>query len=91
MIAVLLYVFSKLFLMPGVLFTYAPFLNRLPEQLHIVSVLGAPLFTFLVGTAAVLIYFRRTEHRSLFVTYTILVLTDSVLSLIIYMPAWIGG
>ena len=90
-IAVLLYVFSKLFLMPGVLFTYAPFLNRLPEQLHIVSVLGAPLFTFLVGTVAVLIYFRRTEHRSLFVTYTILVLTDSILSLIIYMPAWIGG
>jgi len=90
-IAILLYMFSKLFLMPGVLFTYAPFLDRLPEQLHIVSVLAAPLFTFLVGMVAVLIYFRRTEYRSLFVTYTILVVTDSLLSLIIYMPAWIGG
>jgi len=90
-IAVLLYQFSKLFLMPGVLFTYAPFLDSLPEQLHIVSVLGTLLFTFLLGVGGVLLYFRRTAYRSLFVAYVIFVLTDSLLSLVIYMPAWIGG
>jgi len=90
-VAILLYMFSKLFFMPGVLFTYAPFLDRLPEQLYLVSALGTPLLAFLAGLGTILIYFRRRKYRSLFVAYSLFVLTDSLLSLIVYMPTWMGG
>jgi len=89
-IAILLYLFSKLFLMPGVLFMYAPFVDKLPEHLQIVSVLVTPFVTLLAGLGALLLYFRRKQYRSLFVAYMIFVLTDSLLSLVIYIPSWVG-
>jgi len=89
-VAILLYLFSKLFLMPGVLF-YAPFLDRLPENLQFISVLGTPFLTLLAALGALWLYFRRTPYRSLFVAYVIFVLTDSFLSLIIYVPRWLTG
>jgi len=89
-VAILLYLFSKFFLMPSVLF-YAPLTDRLPENLQFVAVLGTPVFTMLVALGALLLYFRRRKFRSLFVAYLIVVLTDSLLSLIIYVPTWIGG
>ena len=88
-IAMLLYLASKLLLMPAVLF-YAPFVDELPASLQFVPVLSTPLFTLLVGLGALALYFRRTEYRSLFVAYVIFVLTDSILSLLIYVPHWIA-
>ena len=89
-VSILLYLFSKLFLMPGVLF-YAPLLDRLPESLQFVAVLGTPLFTLLAALGAVWIYFRRTPYRSLFAAWVIFVLTDSLLSLFIYVPRFLAG
>jgi len=89
-VSILLYLASKLFLMPGVLF-YAPFLDRLPENLHFITVLGTPLFTLLVALGALWLYFRRTPYRSLFAAWVIFVLTDALLSLIIYVPRWLAG
>nr|MBC7244589.1 hypothetical protein [Chloroflexota bacterium] len=89
-IAILLYLFSKLFLMPGVLL-YAPFLDKLPPHLHFLPVLGTPLFTLLMALGAMWLYFRRTKYRSLFTAYLIFVLTDILLSLIIYVPRWLEG
>lgn len=89
-IAILLYLFSKLFLMPGVLF-YAPFINRFPEHLQIVPVLGTPLLTLAAAIAALWLYARKREFKSLFAMYMIFVLTDALLSLIIYVPGWLGG
>jgi len=89
-VAILLYLFSKLFLMPGVLF-YAPLLDRLPQSLHFLPVLGTPFFTLLVALGALWFYFRRTKYHTLFTAYLIFVLTDSLLSLIIYVPRWLEG
>jgi hypothetical protein len=88
-IAVAIYLFSKLFLIPAVLF-YAPFLDRLPENLQFVTVLGTPLITLLASLGALWIYFRRRPYRSLFIAWLIIVLTDAMLSLIIYVPGWLA-
>jgi hypothetical protein len=89
-VAILLYLFSKLFLMPAVLF-YAPFLDRVPSNLQFIPVVGTALFTLLVALGAVWLYFRKQEYRSLLVSYLIFVLTDASLSLIIYVPRWLAG
>jgi hypothetical protein len=89
-VAIVLYLFSKLFLMPGPLF-YAPFQDRLPPNLQFLPVIGTPIFTFLVALGAVWLYFRRTDYRSLFAAYVIFVVTDAVLSLAIYVPRWLQG
>ena len=88
-VSILLYLLPKLFLVPGVLL-YAPFMDRLPDSLQFVPVLGTPLFTLLVALGALWLYFRRTPYRSLLVAWAIFVLTDSLLSLIIYMPGFLG-
>jgi hypothetical protein len=88
-ISVAIYLFSKLFLVPAVLF-YAPFLDRLPDNLHFVTVLGTPLFTLLASLGALWLYFRRIPYRSLFVAWLIIVFTDAMLSLIIYVPGWLA-
>lgn len=89
-VAILLYLLSKLFLMPAVLF-YAPFLDRVPSSLQFIPVIGTPLFTLLVALGAVWFYFRRREYRSLLASYVIFVTIDALLSLIIYVPRWLEG
>jgi hypothetical protein len=89
-IAIFLYLFSKLFLMPGVLF-YAPFINRFPEHLQMVPVLGTLLFTLGAAVAALWLYARKRDYKSLFAMYMIFVITDALLSLIIYVPGWLTG
>jgi hypothetical protein len=89
-VAILLYLLSKLFLMPAVLF-YAPFLDRVPSNRQSIPVVGTPLFTLLVALGAVWFYFRKREYRSLLASYLIFVLTDALLSLIIYVPRWLAG
>ena len=88
-VSILLYLAAKLILAPGVLF-YAPFLDRLPPNLHFVTVLGTPLVTLLVALGALWVYFRRRLYRSLFAAWVIFVLTDAILSMIIYMPQWLN-
>lgn len=90
LIAILLYLFSKFFLMPGVLF-YAPFVDRVPESLQYVPVLGTLAITTCAGLGAMALYFRKRQYRSLFVAYLLFVVTDAVLSLIIYVPGWLGA
>jgi len=89
-VAILLYLLSKLFLLPAVLF-YAPFLDRVPSNLQFIPVVGTPLFTMLVALGAVWFYFRKREYRSLLASYLIFVMTDALLSLIIYVPRWLAG
>jgi hypothetical protein len=90
-VAILLYLFSKLFLMPGVVLSYAPFLDSLPGNLQFISQLGTPLLTLLAALGALWLYFRRRPYRSLFAAWVIVVLTDALLSLIIYVPRWLAG
>jgi hypothetical protein len=89
-VAIVLYLFSKLFLMPGPLF-FAPFQDSLPPNLQYLPIIGTPIFTLLVALGAVWLYFRRTDYRSLLAAYAIFVITDAVLSLAIYVPRWLQG
>lgn len=89
-VAIALYLCSKLFLMPGPLF-YAPFQDRLPLNLQFIPVVATPVFTLLASLGAVWMYFRKREFRSLFAAFVILVVTDAFLSLIIYVPRWLAG
>jgi hypothetical protein len=89
-VAIVLYLLCKVFLMPAMLF-YPPFIDRVPPHLQFIPVLGTPLFTLLVALGAVWFYFRKREHRSLIASYLIFVMTDALLSLIIYMPRWLAG
>lgn len=90
-IAILLYLASKLFLMPGILIDYAPFIDRVPANLQFIPVLGTLASTSLAALFAEIIYFRKRPYRSLLVTYLLFVLTDALASLLIYVPNWIGA
>ncbi len=90
-VAVVLYLLCKLFLMPFVILDYAPFLDRLPEGLHYVSQLGTPAVTLLLGYAAFRLYLRRAKYGSLFAGYLVIVVTDALLSMILYIPGLLGG
>jgi hypothetical protein len=90
-VAILLYLFSKLFLMPGVVLSYAPFLDRVPANLQFLPVIGTPIVTALMAIGVVWLYFRRRQYRSLLAAYLIFVATDALLSLIIYVPRWLAG
>jgi hypothetical protein len=89
-IAILLYLGSKLFLMPPTMLMYAPFVERFPANLQFVPVVGTLVFTTLVALGAVAIYFRKREYRSLLAAYLIFVATDALLALILYIPGVIG-
>jgi hypothetical protein len=90
-IAILLYLCSKLFLMPGILIDYAPFIDRVAANLQFIPVVGTLVFTSLTALVAEVIYFRVKSYRSLLVAYLIFVFTDALVSLLIYVPGWIGA
>ncbi len=89
-IAVLLYLGSKLFLMPPSMLLYAPFVDRFPGSLQFIPVVGTLLFTTLIALGAVAVYFRKRQYRSLLAVYLIFVVTDALIALILYIPGVIG-
>ncbi|MBC7262763.1 MAG: hypothetical protein H5T64_00220 [Chloroflexi bacterium] len=84
-IAIGLYLFAKLFLMPSVLF-YSPLLDMMPRQYEALAIVAVPLLTFLISCGALVIYYKRSEYPTLFGSYLIFILTDTMLSLLIYVP-----
>ena len=90
-IAVAVYLMSKLFFMPYIVLEYAPFLERLPENLQWISQLGTPIMTLLLGYAAYRLYLRRVQYGSLIAAYFIIVFTDAFLSMIVYIPGLLGS
>jgi len=89
-VSIVLYLCSKIFLLPAPLF-YAPFQDRLPANLQFIPVLGTPIVTLLLALAAIAVYQRRRDHSSLLAVYLIFVVTDALLSLVIYVPRWLAG
>ncbi len=89
-IALLLYLGSKLFLTPPTMLMYAPFVERFATNLQFIPVVGTLIITTLIALGAVAVYFRKREYRSLLVAYVIFVFTDALISLIVYIPGVIG-
>jgi hypothetical protein len=89
-VAVVLYVFSKLFMLPSFLW-YVPFLDIVPVRLQDVLVFGFPVLLVALASVFMLTYIRRSDRKIAFVAFTIFAATDSLLSLVLYMPNAVGA
>ncbi|MDY7040853.1 MAG: hypothetical protein SVX38_08310, partial [Chloroflexota bacterium] len=85
-IATLVYLVAKLvFLAP--LLVYVPGLDQVPEQFSSALILGVPLLILGISLGAVYVYRRRAERATLFPAFFILIITDVVLTLMLYAPS----
>jgi len=89
-VAIALYLFSKLFMLPAFLW-YAPFLDVVPPRYEWVVLLGFPLLLLGLGLLAMRAYIRRSERKVVLFAFAIFAATDALLSLILYMPNALGG
>ncbi len=89
-IAVALYFASKLFLVPSFL-SYAPLLGVVSPHWRNVVYIGFPILIALLGMLAMRVYIRRSDRRIILVAFAVFALTDSLLSLMLYMPGAIAA
>ncbi|GAB4408682.1 MAG: hypothetical protein Kow00123_21820 [Anaerolineales bacterium] len=89
-VAIVLYLFSKLFMLPAFLW-YAPFLDVVPPRYEWVVLFGFPALLLGVGILAMRAYIRRSERKVVMFAFGIFAATDAILSLIFYMPNAMGG
>lgn len=89
-VAIALYLFSKLFMLPAFLW-YAPFLDVVPPKFEWVVVLGFPALLLGLGVLAMRAYIRRSERKVVLFAFAIFAATDAILSLIFYIPNAMGG
>ena len=90
MVAVLLYVVSKVLLVPSFL-GYAPFLDIVPPRLTDWILYGLPVLLAAIGLAAMGVYARRSDRKLVLAAFALFAATDSILSLMLYVPNVIGG
>ncbi|MDH7489868.1 MAG: hypothetical protein QHH80_10210 [Anaerolineae bacterium] len=89
-VAIVLYLFSKLFMLPAFLW-YAPFLDVVPPRYEWVVLFGFPALLLGLGVLAMRAYIRRSERKVVMFAFAIFAATDAILSLIFYMPNAMGG
>lgn len=89
-VAIALYLFSKLFMLPAFLW-YAPFLDVVPPRFEWVVLFGFPALLLGLGVLAMRAYIRRSERKVVMFAFAIFAATDAILSLILYMPNAMGG
>jgi len=89
-VAIALYLFSKLFMLPAFLW-YAPFLDIISPKFELVVLLGVPAVIMGLGLLAMRAYIRRADRKVVMFAFAIFAGIDSVLSLILYMPNAMGG
>ncbi len=89
-VAIALYLFSKLFMLPAFLW-YAPFLDIVPPRYEWVVLLGFPALLLGLGLLAMRAYIRRSERKVVMFAFAIFAATDALLSLALYMPNAMGG
>jgi len=88
-VAMALYLVSKLFMLPAFLW-YAPFLDIAPASMENLLVFGFPLLIAAIGLIAMRSYIRRSDRKQVLIAFAIFAFTDSILSLILYMPNAMG-
>jgi hypothetical protein len=89
-VAVLLYVVSKVLLVPSFL-GYAPFLDIVPPRFTNWILYGLPVLLAAIGLAAMGVYARRSDRKLVLAAFALFAATDSILSLMLYVPNVIGG
>ncbi len=85
-VAIVLYVASKILFMPGLLAAGTPLLYQVPAEMRQALFLAVPILILLLAIAAIYVYWRRTEEPSLFKAYAIFAITDGLLTAVLYAP-----
>jgi len=89
-VAIALYLFSKLFMLPAFLW-YAPFLDIILPKFELVVVLGVPLLIMALALLAMRAYIRRSDRKVVLFAFAIFAGIDAIVSLMLYMPNAMGG
>jgi hypothetical protein len=89
-VAIALYMFSKMFILPAFLW-YAPFLDMISPRFELVVLLGVPAVVLSLAVLAMWAYIRRSDRKVVLFAFAIFAGIDAVLSLILYIPNAIGG
>ena len=90
-IAFAIYFFTKFFLLPAGFMSYVPFIDQIPPPFDEWLMIGLPLIVLGLAILGSLLHARRSETKSLFAAFLVFALIDGVVSLAIYVPAYLGG
>ena len=71
--------------------SFVPFIDKVPPPFDELLMFGLPVVVLAIAMLCSLAYIRRSEGKTLFVAFTILALVDGALSLLIYVPAYLGA
>ncbi len=85
-VAIVLYLLSKLFLLPPSLLVAAPFAEQAPPVVADAIVIILPVAILAAGLGALRLYRRRAESPSLLAGYLVFAATDALLTCILYAP-----
>ncbi|MFH1929748.1 MAG: hypothetical protein ABIK79_16515 [Chloroflexota bacterium] len=90
-IAFTIYFFTKFFVLPAGFMSYVPFIDQIPPPFDEWLMIGLPLIVLGLAILGSLLHARRSETKSLFAAFLVFALIDGVVSLSIYVPAYLGG
>ena len=90
-IAFAIYFFTKFFVLPAGFMSYVPFIDKIPPPFAEWLMVGLPLIVLGLAILGSLLHTRRSETKSLFAAFLVFALIDGVVSLAIYVPAYLGG
>ncbi len=89
-VAIVLYIFSKFFLLPANFVEAAPLVDRLPPLPAQVAMLAIPLAILAAALGALRLYVKRNENPTLLVGFVVFGLTDCLLTFLVYAPGVLG-
>ena len=90
-IAFFVYFFAKFFLLPAGFMDYVPFIDDVSPPFDQWMMMGLPLAILALAILVSVLHTRRSETKSLFAAFLIFAFTDGALSLLIYVPSYLGG
>ena len=85
-LAVVLYVATKAYFIPGLLTAGTPFLYAVPPGARTLLMAAVPTLVLLLALASICVYVRRNEEPTLFKAYLFFALTDGLLTAALYGP-----
>jgi len=89
-ISYVIYFFAKFFVLPAGFMSYVPFIDKVSPPYDDWIMMGIPLAVMALAILAAAIHTRRSETKSLFAAFAIFAAVDGAISLLIYVPAYMG-
>ena len=84
-VSIILYYLTKLLFTASYLL-FPPFLDLIPAKFISIWIWTLPIMIFLVSLTALFIYLKKSEVKSLIVTFIIFIFTEGFLTIILYWP-----